>query len=177
MSSICTIYGVSLGNVNSEAHIALKNWGESNVTMTTSKEFRLYWLKEAIKIAGSAARLADLCDTSAACISQLKKGAPDSKTGKPRAIGDDLARRIEVKLEKPTGWMDRPPESQQLDGELNGLMSKTLFMAQNGQLSYKDIAHLKNVLHIVSETSATYDVQITKQNINSPIKKESTATP
>lgn len=32
---------------------------------------------------------------------------PDSKTGKPRDIGDQLARRLEVALKKPLGWMDQ----------------------------------------------------------------------
>lgn len=42
-------------------------------------------------------------------LSQIRTRAPHSKTGKPRAMGDDLARKIELKLGLPVGWMDTPP--------------------------------------------------------------------
>ena len=32
-------------------------------------------------------------------------------------MGDDLARKIEEKLNKPTGWMDTPPSYLELQGE------------------------------------------------------------
>lgn len=44
-----------------------------------------------------------------ATLSQIRTQAPHSKTGKPRAMGDDKAREIEEKLGLPAGWMDTPP--------------------------------------------------------------------
>lgn len=43
-------------------------------------------------------------------LSQLAHQAPDSKTGKPRQMGDPQARQIEATFGKPTGWMDRDPD-------------------------------------------------------------------
>jgi hypothetical protein len=48
-------------------------------------------------------------DRTDATFSQIRNQAVHSKTGKPRAMGDDLARRIESGLRKPEGWMDTPP--------------------------------------------------------------------
>lgn len=40
--------------------------------------------------------------------SQIWNRAPDSKTGRPREMGTDLARKIEDVFGLPTGWMDTP---------------------------------------------------------------------
>lgn len=42
-------------------------------------------------------------------LSQIRTGAPHSKTGKPREMGDVLARKIEMALGLERGWMDQPP--------------------------------------------------------------------
>lgn len=56
---------------------------------------------------GTIAKLAFKIEKSPTQISQLKNRAVNTKgRGKPRAIGDDLAREIEQKLGKPLGWMD-----------------------------------------------------------------------
>lgn len=52
-----------------------------------------------------------------ATLSQIKNQSPHHKTGKPRAMGDDLARKIEEKLGKPVGWMDTPPSYSEIQGE------------------------------------------------------------
>jgi hypothetical protein len=49
-------------------------------------------------------------DRTDATLSQIRTQAPHSRTGKPRAMGDDLARRIEERLNLAVGWMDTPPE-------------------------------------------------------------------
>jgi hypothetical protein len=49
-------------------------------------------------------------DRTDATLSQIRTQAKHSKTGKPRAMGDDLARKIEERLELPEGWMDTPPD-------------------------------------------------------------------
>jgi len=60
----------------------------------------------AISKVGSAAKLADLAATSPAYLSQIKNRVADSKSGTPKAMGDELARRIEVAIHVPNGWMD-----------------------------------------------------------------------
>ena len=47
-----------------------------------------------------------------ATLSQIKNKAKHSKTGKPRSMGDELARKIETKLNLPFGWMDQPIDRQ-----------------------------------------------------------------
>lgn len=39
---------------------------------------------------------------------QWANASKDHKTGRPRAMSSDIARRIEPLLKKPTGWMDQP---------------------------------------------------------------------
>lgn len=79
--------------------------------METNKDFRRYWLAAACAEVGGQAKLAELADLNVAYISQVKNGSPDSRTKKPKQMGDDMARKIEVALSKPIGWMDRPPPS------------------------------------------------------------------
>lgn len=56
-------------------------------------------------------------DRTDATLSQIRTQAPHSKTGKPRVMGDDLARKIEQRLGKEVGWMDTPPTYAELHGE------------------------------------------------------------
>lgn len=79
--------------------------------MKKSSEIRRENLEIAIKRVGNAAKLAALASASAAYFSQIKGSAPESKTGKPKAMGDDVARRIEAAIGEPEGWMDveHPP--------------------------------------------------------------------
>jgi hypothetical protein len=52
-----------------------------------------------------------------ATLSQIRTRAPHSKTGKPRVMGDDLARKIEERLSLEPGWMDTPPSYAELLGQ------------------------------------------------------------
>lgn len=72
----------------------------------TISEIRHENLLTLIDEAGSAEALADAAGASAVYLSQVKNKAPDSKTGKPRQIGDPMARRLESACNKPAGWMD-----------------------------------------------------------------------
>jgi len=74
--------------------------------MRTNDEIRRLNLLVAISRIGSAARLADLASTSPAYLSQIKNRVADSKSGTPKAMGDELARRIESAIHLPLGWMD-----------------------------------------------------------------------
>ncbi|CAM2295534.1 Putative phage repressor [Ralstonia mannitolilytica] len=74
--------------------------------MKTIDEIRLENLLTAISRAGTATALAEKSGLSAAYISQIKNRQPDSKTGKPKNMGDDAARKIEVGIGEMRGWMD-----------------------------------------------------------------------
>lgn len=77
-----------------------------NETMKTIDEIRRINLLGAISIAGSATALSDKAGISAAYLSQIKNKTPESKTGKPKGMGDEVARKIEAALGKLPGWMD-----------------------------------------------------------------------
>ncbi|MDR3381765.1 S24 family peptidase [Cupriavidus basilensis] len=75
--------------------------------MKTIDEIRRLNLLAAIARLGTAAELAAKSGLSAAYLSQIKNRSPESKTGKPKGLGDEAARKIEAALGEPLGWMDR----------------------------------------------------------------------
>jgi hypothetical protein len=86
--------------------------------MQTIDETRRQRLDMLIKKHGGIAPLNEsigLARTDAT-ISQIKNKSVHSKTGTPRAMGDSLARRIEVALGLPSGWMDTPPTQAERNG-------------------------------------------------------------
>ena len=90
------------------------------VDMQTVSETRLTRLSILVKRhGGSLAQLNEAIglDRTDATLSQIRTKAPHSKTGKPRSMGDDLARKIEEKLSLDHGWMDTPPSYAELNGE------------------------------------------------------------
>ena len=66
---------------------------------------RLKNLETLIREAGSAVRLARAAGTNSSYLSQVRNQLP-TKKGTPRAIGDDLASKLEAAMNKPPGWMD-----------------------------------------------------------------------
>ena len=88
--------------------------------MQTISETRLARLQMLVKRhGGSLASLNEAIglDRTDATLSQIRTKAPHSKSGKPRSMGDDLARKIEEKLSLGLGWMDTPPSYAELHGE------------------------------------------------------------
>ena len=69
---------------------------------------RLSNLGRLIAEAGSADALARRTGTSGPYISQIRSGLP-YKSGRARRVGDRLAAKLEKAMDKPHGWMDRPP--------------------------------------------------------------------
>ncbi|WPG35335.1 S24 family peptidase [Variovorax sp. EBFNA2] len=69
-------------------------------------EIRRLNLKLVEKEAGGPAEAARLVAMSLAQFANLRDGAKDSKTGKPRGMRKETARRIEVAAGKPEGWLD-----------------------------------------------------------------------
>jgi len=102
------------------AQLAKLAFGHITAGMQPVTETRLARLQMLVKKHNGS--LADLNEAiglarTDSTFSQIRTGAPHSKTGKPRVMGDDLARKIEEKLGLPVGWMDTPPSYAELHGE------------------------------------------------------------
>lgn len=100
--------------------------------MQTVSETRLVRLQMLVKKhGGSLANMNEAIglDRTDATLSQIRTKAPHSKTGKPRVMGDDLARKIEEKLSLGLGWMDTPPSHAELHGE-NDPRSKAMLLIE-----------------------------------------------
>ena len=116
-----------------------------NDTMKTIDEIRRDNLLLAIEIAGSSVKLSELAGISSAYISQIKSRTPESKTGKPKAMGDAVARKIENGIGKPPGWMDaistneliraHHPEDELSEDAVLIPESKISFAAGNGRIA------------------------------------------
>lgn len=74
--------------------------------MKPIEEIRRANLKTLVTEAGSAAKLSVLTGVPQPYISQVQRGVPHPKTGKPREMGQAIARKLEVKMGKQKGWMD-----------------------------------------------------------------------
>lgn len=85
-----------------------------------NSEIRLANLRILIREAGTAAALAERTETNAAYLSQLRIGTKTPRGTKTRAMGDELARKLEAGMGKPRGWMDHlHPELMEERGTYN----------------------------------------------------------
>ena len=94
---------------------------------------------------GSLAALNDKLemDRTDATLYQIKNKSPHHKTKKPRAMGDELARRIEVALGLEVGWMDTPPSLAEQFGHSGPLEQITrLVAAMEPEMQYAAIRML-----------------------------------
>jgi hypothetical protein len=87
--------------------------------MQTIAEIRLDNLRRLVREKGSQDKVAEAAGTSAVYLSQLINQTADSRTKKPREIGNEMARKLEEGCEKERGWMDNQhrgsdPHSTQL---------------------------------------------------------------
>lgn len=76
------------------------------MTYQTAAELRRANLRTLVAERGGQRELADLVGVAPAQISQWATAARDAKTGTPRTISDESARRLEAQCGKPRGWMD-----------------------------------------------------------------------
>ena len=74
--------------------------------MKTIAEIRLENLEALIAELGTQDKVAELGGTSSVYLSQIKNQSADTKTGKLRQMGDDMARKLELGCGKVRGWMD-----------------------------------------------------------------------
>ena len=92
---------------------------------------------------GGQKKLSEVIEKSPAQISQWIKGAPDSKTGKPRSLKSETAREIEKRTNKPIGWFDQPVDSD----------SSLPFFDNNVNLALK---HILRRIPVISWVQAGY---------------------
>lgn len=71
------------------------------------KQIRLDNLEALIAEAGSLTELARKAGTNSSYLSQVRNQLPTPK-GTPRAMGDELAGKLETAMQKIQGWMDTP---------------------------------------------------------------------
>lgn len=106
--------------------------------MKTIDEIRRDNLLLAIKRFRTAAALAEAAKTNAAYLSQIKGRRRDSKTGTEKAMGDDVARKIEEALGEPEGWMDvahnSPSPDQSKKSHNHGMITES-FQASGASMS------------------------------------------
>ena len=89
--------------------------------MRKVNQIRLHNLEILITEAGSAAKLARAAKTNSSYLSQVRNQLP-TKKGTPRAIGDDLAEKLEKATKKPQGWMDMPHTDRASPDEENNAL-------------------------------------------------------
>ena len=98
---------------------------KSNFLMKTIEEIRVEALRSIIKQLGSAAALNRSLGRNErdSSFSQILNGAP-GKSGKPKAMGSELARFIESSLGLERGWMDNSSHSSNVvDPNIESLKS------------------------------------------------------
>lgn len=81
--------------------------------MKTIEEIRHEWIMRLIEKYGTIANLNTALgrERTHAAMSQLKNKAPNTRTGKVRSMGSELAREIEEKLGMECGTLDHEPPS------------------------------------------------------------------
>jgi hypothetical protein len=84
----------------------------SNQRMKTVEEVRRVRLEALIAEAGSIVALNEKLglDKRDSTLSQYKNRSESSKGGPPKAMGSDVARRLEMACGRERGWMDTDPD-------------------------------------------------------------------
>lgn len=115
--------------------------------MKTISEIRRNNLLLAISIAGGATALSKLSSVSAAYISQVKNKQPESTTGKPKGMGDSVARKIEKAINKPCGWMDQDHDQEKSSNERDQQPSdeRKIKLHPTTQRLYEVVKHVSDI--------------------------------
>lgn len=106
--------------------------------MKTISEIRVDNLDALIKEFGTQDKVAELGETSSVYLSQVRNQTPDVKTGKPREMGNPIARKLEIGCNKERGWMDHEhdiegakPAPLVYPSQANDETSRTLLAAES----------------------------------------------
>lgn len=104
----CLMLANSKSSSNSYQHLPRVSRLLSNTAMRTASEIRRLNLIRLLSESqfSTLAALAEASSSAPAYLSQVKNAIPDSR-GKPKVMGNKLARKLEEACGKPTGWMDR----------------------------------------------------------------------
>ena len=119
--------------------------------MQTVAETRLQRLALLVKRHGGSLAQLNVAlglDRTDATLSQIRTQAPHSKTGKPRSMGDPLARKIEEKLSLERGWMDTPPTHAEIHGEPD---QREMMMQLMNSLPPEELARAMRMLAALKE--------------------------
>lgn len=154
--------------------------------MQTIAEIRLANLERLIKEMGTQDRVAEFGSTSSVYLSQIRNSAPDSKTGKLRVMGDEMARKLEIGCNKPRGWMDnfRSEEEAAIAKLYSGLASDVHHFVQQSRAEYNvvPVAFLAKIPVLswvqageFSEEHDPYPEGAVEDWVNSPVKAGSRA--
>lgn len=79
-----------------------------------TRRLRLIQLKREMKLTFADMSVALGRSRRDATLSQVAQAQPNSRTGRPRQLGDDQARLIERTFGREEGWMDRDPDFEAL---------------------------------------------------------------
>ncbi|WP_243140671.1 S24 family peptidase [Pelistega ratti] len=98
--------------------------------MKLKNEIRLDNLRVLISEAGNQVKLAELVGVAPSYINTLAKQRIDASTGKSKSIGESMARKLEVAMDKPYGWLDQD-HSEHKDDVTDGYISLTYYDIQS----------------------------------------------
>jgi hypothetical protein len=96
--------------------------------MNSVADIRVANLERLVEELGTLEAVAAAAKTSSVYLSAIRHRKPDPKNGRPRSMGDVVARKIEEGCKKPHGWMDHEPadwEVRNRAGELMRIEAKT----------------------------------------------------
>jgi hypothetical protein len=106
-------------------------------TIAETRRQRLQMLRDRHKSLADLNERIGLARTDAT-LSQIKNQSPHHNTGKPRVMGEDLARKIEEAMQLPSGWMDTPPSYAELHGQPDPVsMALDLLTAMEPEAQYQ----------------------------------------
>lgn len=127
--------------------VTLNNCYMDTIEITRVK--RLLLLKKEFGSLAEIYRLTGVSDTQ---LSQWVNQSPDSKTGRPRVMHSDSARKLEVGCKKPNGWMDQPViDAEEINREYSISTEKmSIERIQAHQalecIPEEDLPHVKRIL-------------------------------
>ena len=124
------------------------------------KQIRLRNLRSLIVESGTIAKLARMSETAPAYLSQILNSLPTS-TGKPRSVGDKLARKLEQALNKSYGWMDKDHDNAD-DSTLSLIQQVPLFEQEQAvkQLTRPQAEHHEMIPIPIITSELAYAIRV-----------------